>query len=169
MRSACERLAGDLGVSASVRFTGYRADIPAVLSAMNVMAAPALAEEGLGYAVLEGMCAGLPVVACPSGGLTEVVRHGETGLLVPKGEVAPLAAGLIDLLTDVPKREAFSGAARRRVAEFSIEGHVARLQEIHQAVARLRSRSPAGARRLFPKATRRLRGRPIGQGGEHNA
>jgi glycogen synthase len=150
----------------SAYFTGYRADIPALLSAMDVMAAPALAEEGLGYAVLEGMCAGLPVVACPSGGLTEVVRHGETGLLVPKGEVAPLAAGLIDLLTDVPKRQAFSEAARRRVAEFSIEGHVARLQEIHLAVARLRSRRPAGAKRLFPN--RLPRERPVGQGGGHN-
>jgi glycosyltransferase involved in cell wall biosynthesis len=169
MRQACERLAGDLGVSESVRFAGYRADIPAVLSAMDVMAAPALAEEGLGYAVLEGMCAGLPVVACPSGGLTEVVRHGETGLLVPKGEVAPLAGGLIDLLTDVPKRDAFSEAARRRAAKFSIRGHVARLQEIHQAVARLRSRRPAGTGRLFPKATRPARERPIGQGGEHDA
>jgi len=169
MRPECERLTDTLGVSASVRFTGYRADIPAMLSAMDVMAAPALAEEGLSYAVLEGMCAGLPVVACPSGGLTEVVRHGETGLLVPKGEVAPLAEALVDLLTDAPRRQAFSEAARRRVAGFSIERHVARLQEIHQAVAALRSSRPSGAGLGPREATRLPRRRPGGRDGGRRA
>jgi glycosyltransferase involved in cell wall biosynthesis len=170
MRPECERLARALGVAASVRFTGYRADIPAVLAAMDVMAAPALAEEGLSYAVLEGMCAGLPVVAYPSGGLSEVVWHGETGLLVPKGEVEPLADALVGLLTDATRRQAFSEAARRRVvAEFSIERHVARLQEIHQSVAALRSVEPSsiaiGRREAAPLPRKRSRG----QGGERRA
>jgi glycosyltransferase involved in cell wall biosynthesis len=169
MRPECERLADTLSVSAAVRFTGYRADIPAVLAAMDVMAAPALAEEGLSYAVLEGMCAGLPVVACPSGGLSEVVWHGETGLLVPKGEVEPLADALVGLLTDAPRRRAFSEAARKRVAEFSIERHVARLQEIHQSVAASRALEPVilgiGRREAAPLPRRRSGG----QGRERSA
>jgi glycosyltransferase involved in cell wall biosynthesis len=169
MRPECERLADALGVSASVCFTGYRADIPAVLSAMDVMAAPALAEEGLSYAVLEGMCAGLPVVAFPSGGLAEVVRHGKTGLLVAKGDVTLLARALVELLTDAPRRQAFSEAARRRVADFSIEHHVARLQEIHQAVAALRSTTPAGAGLGSREATRLSRRRPGERDGERRA
>jgi glycosyltransferase involved in cell wall biosynthesis len=128
----CERLAGDLGLTAAVRFTGYRSDIPELLSAMEVMAAPSIAEEGLGYAVLEAMCAGLPVVAYRSGGLAEVVVHGETGLLVPKGDVAKLAEALATVLTETFLRQEFAQGARRRVVDFSVTRHVERLQETYR-------------------------------------
>jgi glycosyltransferase involved in cell wall biosynthesis len=133
-----ERLVQQLGIGAAVRFTGFRRDIPELLAAMDVMAAPAIAEEGLGYAVLEAMSAALPVVATRCGGLAETVVHGETGLLVAKGNVPELADALVTILTDEAGRGSFAAAARRRSAAFSVAGHVDQLQALYRHVAQAR-------------------------------
>ena len=144
-RPDCAGLAAALGIGAAVRFTGFRRDVPELLAAMDVMAAPAIAEEGLGYAVLEAMCAALPVVATRCGGLVETVVHGETGLLVAKGNVPELADALVTILTDEAVRAAFAAAARRRSTAFSVAGHVDRLQALYRQVAKARQRQPAVA------------------------
>jgi glycosyltransferase involved in cell wall biosynthesis len=151
-----ERLAQHLGIGAAVRFTGFRRDVPELLAAMDVMAAPAIAEEGLGYAVLEAMCAALPVVATRCGGLAETVVHGETGLLVPKENVPELANALATILIDEATRETFAAAARRRSAAFSVAGHVDRLQALYRQVARARQRQLDAA--PPPAAPRRAQG-----------
>jgi glycosyltransferase involved in cell wall biosynthesis len=158
IRLDCQRLVEELGVGAAVRFTGHRDDIPALLAAMDLMAAPAIAKEGLPYAVLEAMCAGLPVIATCLGGLAECVVHGETGLLVPMGDVPALAEALVTLLTDPRLREALGQAARRRSATFSVARHVDDLQTMYRAIiaARIRQgRTTAHAAELQVLATRR--------------
>jgi glycosyltransferase involved in cell wall biosynthesis len=134
IRAESERLAADLGIAASVRFTGYRGDVPELLAAMDVMAAPATAVEGLGYAVLEAMSAGVPVVASRCGGPAECLVHGESGLLVPPGDVAALAEGLAGLLRDARLREKLGAAARARSAMFSVARHVAELQATYRKI-----------------------------------
>ena len=134
IRPDCERLAQELGIGAAARFTGFRNDVPELLAAMDVMAAPSIVEEGLGYAVLEAMCAALPVVASRSGGLAESVVHGETGFLVSRGSASELAAALATIVTDDALRERFAKAARRRIAAFSVTGHVDRLQALYREV-----------------------------------
>ena len=134
IRPDCERLAEDLGIAGAVRFTGFRNDIPELLAAMDVMAAPSIAEEGLGYAVLEGMCAGLPVVASRSGGLAESVVDGTTGFLVPRGSVSELASALATILNDDALRERFAVAGRQRIGAFSVTGHVQRLEALYGEV-----------------------------------
>jgi glycosyltransferase involved in cell wall biosynthesis len=147
-REESERLALDLGINAAVRFTGYRGDVPELLAAMDVMAAPSTAEEGLGYAVLEAMCAGVPVVASRCGGPAECVVHGESGLLVPRADVPALAEALILVMSDTGLREKLAQGARRRSALFSVARHVDDLQMMYREVmaARLRQgRSPRAA------------------------
>jgi glycosyltransferase involved in cell wall biosynthesis len=134
IRADCERYAGQLGIAKLVRFTGFRNDVPELLAAMDIVAAPSIVEEGLGYAALEAMCAGLPVVASRSGGLAESVLHGETGLLVARGSVRELAGALVTLLNDDRLRERFAAAARQRIAAFSVTGHVERLQALYREV-----------------------------------
>jgi glycosyltransferase involved in cell wall biosynthesis len=76
--------------------------------------------EGFGVACLEAMAAGRPVVASAVGGLRDLVVDGETGLLVPPGDVAALRAALERLLADTGLRERLGRAARERVlAEFT--------------------------------------------------
>jgi phosphatidylinositol alpha-1,6-mannosyltransferase len=102
------RLARQLGVSGSVRFTGQvpAADLPSYYGAGDVFAMPCrtrrggLDVEGLGIVYLEASATGLPVIAGDSGGAPDAVIHGETGYVVPGGSVGAVATRLTQLLAD---------------------------------------------------------------------
>jgi glycosyltransferase involved in cell wall biosynthesis len=82
--------------------------------------------EGYGIACAEAMAHGRPVVASDVGGLRDLVVDGETGLLVPPGDVAALRAALERLLADPELRDRLGGAGRERIRErFSWERAVA--------------------------------------------
>lgn len=100
-RSELEALARALGVSERVTFLGAvsQRDKVAALNQAQVAVAPS-PKEGWGLTVIEANACGTPVVASRSPGLIESVRDGETGILVPHGDEAALADGLIRLLTD---------------------------------------------------------------------
>ena len=117
LRGELERLAA----GARVRFMGAREDVPELLASFDVFAFPSRF-EGLCLAVIEAQAAGVPVVATPVGGIRETVVEGETGLLVPTGDPAALAAATRRLLEDRPAAEAMAAEAKRRVRErFSLE------------------------------------------------
>src|SRR5205823_4711519 len=73
--------------------------------------------EGFGMACLEAMAYGRPVVASATGGLLDLVADGETGLLVPPGDVPALRAACERLLADPELRIRLGAAARERAAE----------------------------------------------------
>jgi glycosyltransferase involved in cell wall biosynthesis len=98
-------------------------DKRALLEAADVLVVPSVElgdgrTEGTPTAVLEGMAAGLPVVASRTGGIPDVVREGETGLLVTPGDAAELRGALVRLRDDVPLRARLAEAAR-----FEAAGH----------------------------------------------
>ncbi len=80
--------------------TGHRDDVPAVLADLDVFALASREGEGLPQALTQAMAMKRPVVATTVGGIPEVVRDGETGLLVPPREPSRLAAAIETLLTD---------------------------------------------------------------------
>jgi glycosyltransferase involved in cell wall biosynthesis len=96
----------DLGLGTAVVMTGHREDVADLLSTMDVFAFPSTANEGVPQAVLQAMALGRPVVATRLGGIPEVVRDGETGLLVPIKDPGALAEGIRQVLDDP------AGAAR---------------------------------------------------------
>jgi glycosyltransferase involved in cell wall biosynthesis len=108
---ATRALAAELGLGDSVRFLGFRLDIPELLQALDVFVLSS-SSEGLSLTLLEAEAAALPIVATRVGGNPEVVRDGVTGLLVPSGEPAPLAAALAQLLRDPAARAAMGQAGR---------------------------------------------------------
>jgi glycosyltransferase involved in cell wall biosynthesis len=88
--------------------------------------------EGFGVACLEAMAAGRPVVASSVGGLRDLVVDGETGLLVPPGDVAALRAAIEQLLGDAGLRERLGRAARERVlAEFTWKRYAEHIQRAY--------------------------------------
>jgi len=94
--------------------------------------------EGLGSIVLDAFAAGVPVAATAGGGLPELVRDGETGLLVPVGDHAGLAEAMLRLLEEAELAERLRTAARDWVQrERSVEAMV---QAYLQLYARLLSR-----------------------------
>ena len=96
-----------------VALAGTRDDVPELLARADVFALSSRS-EGAPVSILEAMAAGLPVVASSVGGVPELVADGETGLLVPPGDPAAMAAALGRLLEDVDLRRRLGAAGRDR-------------------------------------------------------
>ena len=104
------------GLGSRLRMLGYRADMPALMAAADVFVLPSHF-EGLPMAVIEAMLCGLPVVATAIRGPREQVVPEVTGLLVPPGDAAPLAAALARLAADPGLRAAMGAAGRARAVD----------------------------------------------------
>ncbi len=124
-RARLERLATEIGVAESVRFTGPVAweELPAHYGAGDVFAMPCrtrrggLDVEGLGIVYLEASATGLPVVAGDSGGAPDAVLDGETGWVVGGGSAADAAERIAVLLEDADLRRRFGDRGRQWVEE----------------------------------------------------
>ena len=91
------RLCADLSILHAVKFCGFRPDVLQVLAGCDLLLAPALV-EGQGRAVIEATICRVPVVAADfSGGHSEIVRSGETGLLVRPDDVEQMAEAALDV------------------------------------------------------------------------
>ena len=105
------------------------------LASADLCVWPAL-NEALGLALLEAQASGVPVVAGATGGVSEIVAHGITGLLVPPSDVPAFAGAVRSLLVDCLRRAAFAEAARRRVrAEHDISSAARRLNAVFDAIS----------------------------------
>ena len=120
LRPEIERLIRDLGLDRHVVLRGAMPpqSIRARLHQADVLAMPSR-NEAFGLAALEGMAAGLPVVASETGGLPDLV--GEAGVLVPPDNPIALANALVSVLSDEPLRQRMVNAAARRAKLFSWE------------------------------------------------
>jgi glycosyltransferase involved in cell wall biosynthesis len=107
-------LARELGVSDHVIFTGHRTDMAALMAACDVFALPSM-EEPFGLVYLEAMAMKKPVIALDSGGASEVVEHGRSGLLSAVGDEEALASNLRTLLRDADLRVRMGEYGRREV------------------------------------------------------
>jgi glycosyltransferase involved in cell wall biosynthesis len=126
----------------TVELLGWTEEMPAFHASLTVLAVPSR-YEGFGLAAAEAQAAGRPVVAAAASSLPELVRHGETGLLVPGGHPALLAAALARLLAD-PALARRLGAAGRRWIEtrFSRQRMLDRLEELLHAAGVERGGAP---------------------------
>ena len=93
VRSQVERL----GLDHAVRFAGFREDMRRIFPCLDILVHPA-AMEGLGVALLQAASAGVPIVGTAVGGIPEIARHGENGLLVPPRDPESLSAAILQLL-----------------------------------------------------------------------
>jgi len=133
-----DELVSELGIGARIRRLGFREDVGTLLGAADALAVPSVRPEPLGLVAMEGGAAGLPVVASAHGGVTEIVRAGRTGLLVPPGDPTALARALRTLADDPALARRLGEAGRRHVAErFSLERM---LDEVHRLYDRLARR-----------------------------
>lgn len=126
-------LAAELGLAGRVHFLGHRDDVAGVLTQLDAVAVPSTAPESAPRAIAEAQAAGRAVVASRIGGVPELVEHGTTGLLVPPGDPAALAAALGSVLRDGALRGRLGAAAnahaRERYALASFAGAIAAIIE----------------------------------------
>ena len=127
-----EARAAGLGLAGRVHFTGHRTDIGSVLAGLDVVVNPSM-EESASYAMVEALLMEKGVVASNVGGLPDTVRHGETGLLVPPGDPAALAAAVTELLADPGRRHALGRRGRDHcLRQFDIKATVANLEAVYR-------------------------------------
>ncbi len=113
--------ATELGLSERLSFTGHVENVPEFLSCLDIFVVPSIA-EGLSITTIEAMSVGLPVIASRTGGLPELVKHGETGLLVEPRDPAKLAQAVTELLINKNKRQLMGLYAHKKASEmFSLE------------------------------------------------
>ena len=136
--------AAALGISERVRFLGQRLDVEQILARSQVSLL-ATNWEGFPLSILEAMRAGLPVVASAVGGIAEAIEDGQTGYLVPRGDVDQLRDRLTRLLTDPTRRIRLGTNGRRRYEEkFTLAHFVNRTLAVYRDV--LEERNGAEAR-----------------------
>jgi glycosyltransferase involved in cell wall biosynthesis len=122
------------GISDRVHFLGKRADIPNVLSSLDLFVLSSR-WEGSPIAVMEAMMMGIPTVLSDIGPLKEVSHDGEYAELFQRGDADDLATKLVELVHE-PTRRASLGAKARRWAtkEFGIESHIANLSRLYKSL-----------------------------------
>jgi glycosyltransferase involved in cell wall biosynthesis len=122
LRPAYESLTRDLGIDNKVKFAGWRSDVPRLLDAMDVFAMSST-HEGGPTSLLEAMAMAKPSVSTSVGMAPEVIEHGRSGLVIPPGDVAAMAAALGSLLSanEGLRRQMGSQARARALASLGIE------------------------------------------------
>jgi glycosyltransferase involved in cell wall biosynthesis len=116
LRGVLEEESRRLGLGRAARLLGHRADVPLVLSALDLFVLPSL-WEGLPQALLEAMALSLPVVATRCVGVEETVGEGTTGFLVPPGDPPAIARCALRVLRDPALARRLGEAGRKAVLE----------------------------------------------------
>jgi glycosyltransferase involved in cell wall biosynthesis len=117
-------------------------DVRPWLADSDLFVLPSLS-EGISITLLEAMAAGLPAVATDVGGNREVIRDGETGLLVPVEDAAALASAMLSVLTDPVQARRMGAAGRERVdADFNINRTVAAYEQAYIELLGTRGTAP---------------------------
>jgi glycosyltransferase involved in cell wall biosynthesis len=130
-RRSLEALSDELGLRGFVSFAGHREDVAARLAAADICVHPSRS-EAFPNAVLEAMAAGLPIVASGVGGVIEVMRDGDTGLVVPPGDHNQLAHAIGRIMSTPTLARSLGKAARSEVAaRYSFDRMIADFEAVY--------------------------------------
>jgi L-malate glycosyltransferase len=158
LRPALERQIKELRLDKHVLLPGFRADILAFIKSFDLFVMSSLA-EGLGTSLLDAMAFSKATVATDTGGIPEVVSHGETGLLVAPRDHRALAAAISGLLKNQERRERMGRAGLERVKRlFTAERMVERTLDVYRARAGGHSEGVGGTARAADIASRPANG-----------
>jgi glycosyltransferase involved in cell wall biosynthesis len=135
-------LADRLGIGEACRFAGFRDDVWELLHLCDVVVMPSHCEP-FGNVAVEAGAAARALVATRVGGIPEIVRDGETGLLVPARAPAALAGAVAPLLADPGRRAALGARARADVqARFSLAAQADAVMDLYDALVDHRTAKP---------------------------
>jgi glycosyltransferase involved in cell wall biosynthesis len=130
-----QALVRSLGLGGRVRFAAPTADPGDFFASVDLFCAPSR-EEGFGLAILDAMRHGRPVVASRVGGIPDVVRDAETGVLVPAEDPAALAEAIRRVALDARLRARLGAAARKRASEdFSVGRMAESTRRVYEELA----------------------------------
>jgi glycosyltransferase involved in cell wall biosynthesis len=130
VRTELTRLIHRLGLGRNVILCGWRRDIPGFLASLDIFCLTSL-WEGLPIAVLEAMAASVPIVCTDTGGIKELINHGQNGFIVPRGAMEEMASVITGLLRDKQSREQVAAAGALLGDEFSTGYMIARTERLY--------------------------------------
>jgi glycosyltransferase involved in cell wall biosynthesis len=114
LRKGLESQVRSHGIASYVQFAGWRHDLPAVYSALDMLVLSSI-NEGTPVALIEAAAAGLPVVATRAGGVPDVITHGRHGLLTPVGDSQALSNAILELARSKEDRARMGQTAQREI------------------------------------------------------
>ena len=122
------------GLGDRVRLMGFRYPPEPWIAACDVLLVPAV-EEPFGRSLIEAMLLGTPLIAADSGGNPEIIRHGETGYLVPPDDPDAFAERTLALLKDTAARASIAANAREdAVARFGMQRHAQLIMQVYDNI-----------------------------------
>jgi glycosyltransferase involved in cell wall biosynthesis len=131
-RAEYEREVEGLGVGHAVRFLGFRRDVVRLFCLADVVVLPSVA-EAFGLVLVEAMALRRPIVATNTGGIPELIQHGESGWLVDPGSSPALAEGILKLLRDHALAQRLGERGRARALErFRFESTMRAYEEYYR-------------------------------------
>lgn len=143
LRSRLARYARAIGVESRVEFLGLRTDAQTISAQCRVYVSSSH-WEGMPYAVMEAMAAGRAIVATAVGGCTDLIRHGQDGVLVPASSPGLLARAVLSLLADPERAGRLGCSARERVhRQFGLSQCVESMLGLYHQAARGRPLFPS--------------------------
>jgi glycosyltransferase involved in cell wall biosynthesis len=128
-----KRRAQEIGAGGRVKFLGWREDVAEIMPLFDVFVLPSL-NEGMGRVLVEAMAAGRPVVASRTGGIPDLVRHEETGLLVAPGDEAGLAAAIGRLLGSPAEARRLADGGRLRCSQYGLKDMLGKLDALYEGL-----------------------------------
>ncbi len=133
-RESLDRLVKDLGLTDRIYFAGQRTrkDTLALMAGCDIFVLNS-SYEGLSHVVLEAMSLGLPVIATSVGGTPELVKNGETGLLIKSGDTEALRSALLQLIRSPEMLQSMRDRTKLAAETFSFPKMVEETEEVLQA------------------------------------
>ncbi len=135
-RAHLEARVASMGLSGDIRFAGNQDDVPGWFACADIAVLPSWGDEGVPQSLMQAAACGLPVVSTTIGAISEAVRDGETGFLVPPHDVPALVQAMGRLMNDAGLRHRMGAAAQAYAqANFGIDGMLDGMERVFERVA----------------------------------
>ncbi len=128
-----KREANLLGISESVIFTGWRNDVPAVMSVFDIFVLPSL-NEGMGKVLIEAMLLKKPIIASRAGGIPDLIKDGENGIIIKPSSPDELTDAIIALLKSEDKRKKMGDNGRIIAESYGDKAMVEKLEGVYEDI-----------------------------------
>ena len=128
-----ETLKAESSSLGNVYWLGFKSNIADYLAGLDVFAFPSR-NEGLGSVVLDVMQLGIPVIATDAGGIPDIVKHEQTGLLISSGDADALANSIMDLREDAGLRKRLAQGATRCLDQYSPKSMAESYWHLYQTI-----------------------------------
>lgn len=132
-------LAKKLGVESYVILTGFQPFVPPFYALMDIFALPSL-NEGMGRVILEAMSCSVPVVATSVGGILNLVKHEENGLLVPPKNPSAFANAICGMIENREKSKRLAENAKQNLPSFSAENMIRKIEALYEDALKEKNR-----------------------------